>query len=255
MATDLLVMTATPIPRTLVLTLFGDMDVSLIREKPAGRKPIDTLAKPAEQMPEILAAIGRALAGGARVYWICPLVEESEALDLVAAEERFAELQGAFGDKVGLLHGQMKGPERDAAMEAFAQGQTPVLVATTVIEVGVDVPEANIMVIEHAERFGLAQLHQLRGRVGRGDSRSVCILVYKGPLGTTAKARIETMRATRRRLQDRRGGPAPKGRRRGDRHPPIGPADIPDRAAGAPFQAARRGPNRSGRYRGRKSRL
>ena len=195
-ATDLLVMTATPIPRTLVLTLFGDMDVSLIREKPVGRKPIDTLAKPAEQMPDILAAIGRALAGGARVYWICPLVEESEALDLVAAEERYAELQGAFGDKVGLLHGRMKGPERDAAMEAFSQGQTPVLVATTVVEVGVDVPEANIMVIEHAERFGLAQLHQLRGRVGRGESRSSCILVYKGPLGATAKARIETMRAT-----------------------------------------------------------
>ena len=195
-AADLLVMTATPIPRTLVLTLFGDMDVSLIREKPGGRQPIDTRAKPAEQMAEVVAAIGRALARGARVYWVCPLVAESETTDLVAAEARFADLREVFGDKVSLIHGQMKVAERDAAMEAFAQGRTPVLVATTVIEVGVDVPAANIMVVEHAERFGLAQLHQLRGRVGRGESKSLCLLVYKGPLGEAAKARIETMRAT-----------------------------------------------------------
>ena len=196
-AADLLVMTATPIPRTLVLTLFGDLDVSVLREKPAGRKPIETLAKPVEQMGEVLGAIDRALAAGARIYWICPLVEESETVDLVAAQERHAALAAHFGtDKVGLVHGQMKGAERDAAMQAFADGTTPILVATTVIEVGVDVPEANIMVIEHAERFGLAQLHQLRGRVGRGQAKSVCLLLYKGPLGEAAKARIETMRRT-----------------------------------------------------------
>ncbi len=196
-AADLLVMTATPIPRTLVMTLFGDMDVSVLREKPAGRKPIDTRAKPIEQIEDLVAAIHRALETGARVYWVCPLVTESETVDLVAAEDRHAALQAEFGaDRVGLVHGQMKGPDRDAAMEAFASGRTPVLVATTVIEVGVDVPEANIMVIEHAERFGLAQLHQLRGRVGRGSARSACLLLYKGPLGPNAKARLETMRAT-----------------------------------------------------------
>ena len=195
--TDLLVMTATPIPRTLVLTLFGDMDVSQLAEKPAGRQPIDTRAKPVEQMAEVVAAIGRALEAEARIYWVCPLVEESEAVDLVAAQDRHAALAEGFGsDRVGLVHGQMKAAERDAAMEAFAAGTTPILVATTVIEVGVDVPEANVMVIEHAERFGLAQLHQLRGRVGRGPSKSLCLLLYKGPLGPTAKARIETMRAT-----------------------------------------------------------
>ena len=196
-AADLLVMTATPIPRTLVLTLFGDMDVSRLAEKPAGRKPIDTRAKPVEQMEEVVAAIGRALDDGARIYWVCPLVEESAAVDLVAAQDRHAALAASFGEtRVGLMHGQMKAAERDAAMEAFAAGATPVLVATTVIEVGVDVPEANVMVIEHAERFGLAQLHQLRGRVGRGQAKSLCLLLYKGPLGPAAKARIETMRAT-----------------------------------------------------------
>ena len=195
-AAELLVMTATPIPRTLVLTIFGDLDVSILDEKPAGRLPIDTVAKPVEQMHEVVTAIGRALAGGARVYWVCPLVTESEHTDLVAAEDRFAALREAFGDQVGLIHGQMKATERDAAMDAFALGRTAILVATTVIEVGVDVPEASIMVIEHAERFGLAQLHQLRGRVGRGQAKSVCLLLYKGPLGETAKARIETMRQT-----------------------------------------------------------
>ena len=195
-AADLLVMTATPIPRTLVLTVFGDMDVSVLDEKPAGRQPIDTVAKPVEAIAEVVAAVGRAVAGGARVYWVCPLVTESEHADLVPAEDRFVALREAFGDAVSLVHGQMKAIERDAAMADFAAGRAAILVATTVIEVGVDVPEASVMVIEHAERFGLAQLHQLRGRVGRGRARSACILLYKGPLGETAKARIETMRAT-----------------------------------------------------------
>ena len=195
-AVDLLVMTATPIPRTLVLAYFGDMDVSALTEKPPGRMPIDTRAIPLERLDEVVAGIGRAIAGGARAYWICPLVEESEALDVAAAEERAAALREIFGDAVGLVHGRMKGPEKDAAMERFQRGETKALVATTVVEVGVDVPEATIMVIEHAERFGLAQLHQLRGRVGRGAGRSSCLMLYKGPLGEAARARIEILRDT-----------------------------------------------------------
>jgi ATP-dependent DNA helicase RecG len=195
-AVDLLVMTATPIPRTLVLAYFGDMDVSALMEKPPGRLPIDTRAMPIERLDEVVAAVGRAIAGGARAYWICPLVEESEALDVAAAEERAAALRQFFGDAVGLVHGRMKGPERDAAMERFQRGETKALVATTVVEVGVDAPDATIMVIEHAERFGLAQLHQLRGRVGRGAGRSSCLMLYKGPLGEAARARIEILRET-----------------------------------------------------------
>ncbi len=195
-AAELLVMTATPIPRTLVLTVFGDMDVSVLAEKPAGRQPIVTLAKPADAMEEVVAAVGRAVAGGARVYWVCPLVTESEHTDLVAAEDRFRALEEFFGDRVRLMHGQMKAPERDAAMADFASGRASVLVATTVIEVGVDVPEASVMVIEHAERFGLAQLHQLRGRVGRGAAKSFCLLVYRSPMGKTAEQRIDMMRDT-----------------------------------------------------------
>jgi ATP-dependent DNA helicase RecG len=193
-AADLLVMTATPIPRTLVLTHFGDMDVSVLDEKPAGRAPIDTRALPIERIEDVVAAVGRAVAGGARAYWVCPLVEESEALDLAAAEERFEALRVFFGDAVGLVHGRMKGPAKDAAMERFQRGETKVLVATTVIEVGVDVPEATIMVIEHAERFGLAQLHQLRGRVGRGSGRSTCLLLYRGPLSETSRTRLNILR-------------------------------------------------------------
>jgi ATP-dependent DNA helicase RecG len=193
-AADLLVMTATPIPRTLVLTYFGDMDVSALTEKPAGRSPIDTRAMPLERLEDVVGAIGRAIAGGARAYWVCPLVEESEELDVAAAQERAEMLRGFFGDAVDLIHGRMKGPDKDAAMERFQNGQTRVLVATTVIEVGVDVPEATIMVIEHAERFGLAQLHQLRGRVGRGSGQSTCLLLYKAPLGETARARLEILR-------------------------------------------------------------
>ncbi len=195
-AVDILVMTATPIPRTLVLTYFGDMDVSTLREKPAGRQPIDTRALPLERIDEVVAGIGRAIKTGARVYWVCPLVEENEELDLSAAHERFEQLEMIFGPVVGLVHGQMKGADKDAAMEKFQRGETKVLVATTVIEVGVDVPEATIMVIEHAERFGLAQLHQLRGRVGRGSGKSTCVLLYKAPLGEVSQARISIMRET-----------------------------------------------------------
>jgi len=195
-AVDVLVMTATPIPRTLVLTYFGDMDVSELREKPAGRAPIDTRTVPLERYQEVAEAVGRALAEGARVYWVCPLVEESENVDLNAAEERFAALKERFDAIVGLVHGRMRGADKDRAMERFAAGEMRLLVSTTVIEVGVDVPEASVMVIEHAERFGLAQLHQLRGRVGRGAAHSTCLLVYKGPLGDTAKARLKIMRET-----------------------------------------------------------
>ena len=195
-AVDVLVMTATPIPRTLVLTYFGDMDVSELREKPAGRKPIDTRTIPLGRLDEMVAAAGRALAEGRRVYWVCPLVEVTENTDLAAAEERFAALKERFGAMVDLVHGRIKGADKDRAMERFAVGETRLLVATTVIEVGVDVPEATVMVIEHAERFGLAQLHQLRGRIGRGAEHSTCLLLYKGPLGQTAKARLNIMRET-----------------------------------------------------------
>jgi ATP-dependent DNA helicase RecG len=195
-AVDVLVMTATPIPRTLVLTYFGDMDVSELREKPAGRQPIDTRTISSERLDDVVEAVGRALAEGRRVYWVCPLVEDSENVDLAAAEERFGALRSKFGPAVDLVHGRMKGAEKDRAMERFASGETRLLVATTVIEVGVDVPEATVMVIEHAERFGLAQLHQLRGRIGRGAGRSTCLLLYKPPLGENAKARLAIMRET-----------------------------------------------------------
>ena len=195
-AVDLLVLTATPIPRTLVLTYFGDMDVSSLREKPAGRQKIDTRTIPLERLNEVIEAVARGLNEGRRVYWVCPLVEESELVDLAAAEERFRELKLRFGGLADLVHGQMRGPDKDRAMARFASGETRLLVATTVIEVGVDVPEASVMVIEHAERFGMAQLHQLRGRIGRGTERSTCLLLYKGPLGETAKARLAIMRET-----------------------------------------------------------
>ncbi len=195
-AVDILVMTATPIPRTLSMTLFGDMDVSVLDEKPAGRKPIATRLVSSERLEEVIGALGRAIAAGDSIYWVCPLVGESEAVDLAAAEERFEDLQKYFGDKVGLVHGQMPGKDKDEAMEHFIAGETKILVSTTVIEVGVDVSAATVMVIEHAERFGLAQLHQLRGRVGRGDRPSSCLLLYKGPLSPVARARLEMMRET-----------------------------------------------------------
>ena len=193
-AVDILVMTATPIPRTLVLSYFGDMDVSSLREKPPGRQKIDTRAVPIEKLDSVIARLGPAIEAGRRAYWVCPLVAENEEMDVAAATERYEVLQQFYGDKVGLIHGKMKGFEKDAAMSAFAAGHTQVLVATTVIEVGVDVPEATIIVIEHAERFGLSQIHQLRGRVGRGAGASSCVLLYKGPLGDVAQARIEILR-------------------------------------------------------------
>jgi ATP-dependent DNA helicase RecG len=193
---DVLVMTATPIPRSLALTYFGDMDSSILDEKPPGRTPIKTRALPQSRIGEVVDGLKRALSQGARAYWVCPLVEENEDLDLAAAQDRFQDLQRIFGPRVGLIHGKMRGAEKDAAMEAFQKGETQILVATTVIEVGVDVPQATIMVIEHAERFGLAQLHQLRGRVGRGGAESSCLLLYKGPLGETAGARLKTLRQT-----------------------------------------------------------
>ncbi len=195
-AVDVLVLTATPIPRTLVLTFFGDMDVSELREKPAGRQAIDTRTIPLSRVGEVEDAVGRAISEGQRAYWVCPLVEESEKIDLAAAEERYQDLRRRFGSKVDLIHGKMKSAEKDAAMARFASGESQLLVATTVIEVGVDVPEATIIVIEHAERFGLAQLHQLRGRVGRGAGKSTCLLLYKAPLGETAKARLAILRET-----------------------------------------------------------
>ena len=195
-AVDILVMTATPIPRTLVLSYFGDMDVSSLREKPPGRQPIETRALPLERLNDVVARLEHALAEGKRAYWVCPLVAEAEESDAAAAVDRFEHLQDVFGAKVGLIHGKMKGAEKDAAMAAFAAGETQVLVATTVIEVGVDVPEATIIVIEHAERFGLSQVHQLRGRVGRGAGASSCLLLFKAPLGEVAQARIEILRAT-----------------------------------------------------------
>ena len=191
-----LVMTATPIPRTLQMTAFGDLDVSRLSEKPAGRKPIATRAMPIERLDDVIQRVRRVVDDGAQVYWICPLVEESETGDLAAAEERYGSLSRLFGDTVGLVHGRMKGPDKDAVMQRFVDGDIKLLVATTVIEVGVDVPHATIMVVEHAERFGLAQLHQLRGRVGRGEKASACLLLYAGPLGETARARINILRET-----------------------------------------------------------
>ena len=195
-AVDVLVMTATPIPRTLMLTAYGDMDVSRLYEKPAGRKPVDTRVMPLQRLGSVIAAVSRALDKGARAYWVCPLVEESETLDIAAAQDRHRELLKIFGNRVGLVHGRMKGAEKDQVMQAFTDGLIGILVATTVIEVGVDVPEATVMVVEHAERYGLSQLHQLRGRIGRGDKESACLLLYARPLTETARARLNILRET-----------------------------------------------------------
>ncbi|MEM8951422.1 MAG: ATP-dependent DNA helicase RecG, partial [Pseudomonadota bacterium] len=191
---DVLVMTATPIPRTLVLSFYGDVTMSELREKPVGRKPIKTTAASIGKLDQVVDAIGGAIDKGDQIYWICPLVSASDELDLMAAEDRFSHLQTIFGERVGLVHGQMPSAQKDRAMQAFKAGKTRLLVATTVIEVGVDVPNATVIVIEHAERFGLAQLHQLRGRVGRGDKPSSCLLLYAGPLGSLARSRIKVLR-------------------------------------------------------------
>ena len=193
---DMLVMTATPIPRTLSLTIYGDMDVTLLREKPAGRKPIKTSVVSLDRLNDVVAGIGRALDKGERAYWVCPLVEQSEKLDLAAAEDRFEALKKIYGDKVGLVHGRMKAAEKDAVMQSFQSGEISLLVATTVIEVGVDVPEATVMIIEHAERFGLAQIHQLRGRVGRSEVASSCVLLRDANTGEMARSRLRVLRDT-----------------------------------------------------------
>lgn len=195
-ATDLLVMTATPIPRTLLLTHWGEMETSRIIGKPPGRKPVTTTMHRLSELEKFLAAIERMLARDGRVYWVCPLVNESETLDITAAQIRFAALSARFGDLVTLAHGQMDPSARDAALAAFKSGKAKILVATTIIEVGVDVPEANVIVIEHAERFGLAQLHQLRGRVGRGESQSFCLLLHADKIGQTAKKRLALLKQT-----------------------------------------------------------
>lgn len=195
----LLTMSATPIPRTLELTQYGELEVSRLMEKPPGRTPVTTAVLPLARIGEVAKRLKAAVQAGAQAYWICPLVAESEAIDLAAAEDRAEDLRKYLGTEVGLAHGQMPGAEREAVMAEFADGRLPVLVATTVVEVGVDVPNASIMVIEHADRFGLAQLHQLRGRVGRGAKASACILLYggeDGALGETAKERLETLRRT-----------------------------------------------------------
>ncbi len=191
---DILVMTATPIPRTLLLSLHGDLDVSKLTEKPAGRKPISTRAIPQDRIEELIEGLHRALREGAQIYWVCPAVESDTMREMTAAEERAAHLRQVFGERVGLVHGRLSGPEKDAAIAAFAARETSILVATTVIEVGVNVPDATVMIVENAEMFGLAQLHQLRGRVGRGAAQSSCVLLYKGPLSETAKARLDILR-------------------------------------------------------------
>jgi ATP-dependent DNA helicase RecG len=193
-APHVLVMSATPIPRTLALSIHGDMDLSVLDEKPPGRQPIATAAMPISRADDVVKAIDDARKQGERAYWVCPLIEESEAIDLAAVEDRYEELKTYFGKGVEIVHGKMPGAAREAAMERFRSGEAFLLVATTVIEVGVNVPEATIMVIEHAERFGLAQLHQLRGRVGRGDRRGSCVLLWKPPLGETAKERLDSLR-------------------------------------------------------------
>lgn len=193
---DVLVMTATPIPRTLVLTSYGDMESSRLTEKPAGRQPVDTRVVALDRIEQVIAGVERAMGQGNKAFWVCPLVEESEGTELAAAEARYAALKERFGERVGLVHGRMKGADKDRVMAEFRDGVIDLLIATTVIEVGVDVPAATVMVIEHAERFGLAQLHQLRGRIGRGTEKATCLLLYQGPLGETARARLRTMRET-----------------------------------------------------------
>jgi ATP-dependent DNA helicase RecG len=193
---DTLLMSATPIPRTLMMTAYGDLDVSRLIDKPPGRRPVDTRTVPLDRAEEVTGAIARALARGAKVFWVCPMVEESEIADVAAAEERHRALAELLPGRVGLVHGRMKGTDKDRAMTEFAEGPVDLLVATTVIEVGIDVPAATVMVIEHAERFGLSQLHQLRGRIGRGDQPSTCLLLYQAPLGDVARQRLAILRET-----------------------------------------------------------
>jgi ATP-dependent DNA helicase RecG len=192
----LLAMSATPIPRTLELTAFGDLDISRLDEKPPGRTPVATRAAPMPRLAEVIARLEAAVTAGAQAFWVCPLVSDSETLDLAAAEARAVALSSVFGEKVGLVHGRLPAAEKDQVMADFAEGGLKVLVATTVVEVGVDVPAATIMVVEQAERFGLAQLHQLRGRVGRGGGESSCVLLYDPPLSDMASRRLDILRRT-----------------------------------------------------------
>lgn len=198
-AVDVLLMTATPIPRTLMLAAYGDLDESQLRDKPAGRKKVVTTTASVERLEDAIAGVRRQIDSGGKVFWVCPLVEESETVDVAAATARFAALQERFGDRVGLVHGRMTGKEKDAVMARFAGSASPaldILVATTVIEVGVDVPDATVMIIEHAERFGLAQLHQLRGRIGRGSREATCLLLFGRETGQTARERLKVLRET-----------------------------------------------------------
>jgi ATP-dependent DNA helicase RecG len=192
----LLAMSATPIPRTLELTMFGDLDISRLDEKPPGRTPVATRAAPMTRLAEVIARLKARVEAGAQAFWICPMVADSEFLDVAAAEARALELKALFGDRVGLVHGRLPAAEKDAVMASFAEGRLSILVATTVVEVGVDVSAASIMIIEQAERFGLAQLHQLRGRVGRGAAESSCVLLYDPPLSDIASQRLEILRHT-----------------------------------------------------------
>ena len=243
---DILVMTATPIPRTLLLSIHGDLDVSKLTEKPAGRKPVSTRAIPQDRLEELVQGLHRALKEGAQVYWVCPAVESDTMREMAAAEERAAYLRQVFGERVGLVHGKLSGAEKDAAIAAFAARDTSILVATTVIEVGVNVPNATVMIIENAEMFGLAQLHQLRGRVGRGSAQSSCVLLYKAPLSETAKSRLDILRQVddgfviaEEDLRLRGGGEVlgaqPK-RRSGLPAGTLAASRAPDRARGGPFQ-------------------
>ena len=241
---DVLVMTATPIPRTLQLTAYGDMDVSRLTGKPPGRRPVETRVLPASRLDEVIDGLKRALAKGARAYWVCPLIEESEKSDLAAAAERATMLRAALGEKVGLVHGRMKGPERDEIMARFKAGEISVLVATTVIEVGVDVPEASIMVVEHAERFGLAQLHQLRGRVGTRDRALDLSARVSGAAGRDRQAAAGGVACDRRRLRHRRRGFALARRGRAARHQAERPARIPLRRFRRPRRAGGGGARR-----------
>lgn len=230
---NVLAMTATPIPRTLLMTHYGDLEVSKLTEKPAGRKPVVTTLASIDRIEEIIDGLRRAVSDGAQIYWVCPLIESSAVSELAAAEERQAHLAQMFGDQVGLLHGGMSGRDKDAVMAAFSENKLKILVSTTVIEVGVNVPNASIMVIEHAERFGLAQLHQLRGRVGRGSRQSYCVLLYKPPLGEVAESRLKMMRETEdgfliaeKDLELRGGGEVLGARQSG--MPEFRVADVPD---------------------------
>jgi ATP-dependent DNA helicase RecG len=195
-AVDLLLMTATPIPRTAAMSAYGDIATSIIAQRPPGRLPIATAAVPVDRIDEVHHAVRRRLERGERVYWVCPLVEVSEREDQAAVEARVLDLRARFGEAVGFVHGKMKDPAKDEAMRAFAEGRTPLLVATTVIEVGVDVPNASMMVIMDAERFGMSQLHQLRGRVGRGSAAGICLLISEAPAGSVGRVRLDAVAAT-----------------------------------------------------------